>query len=384
MFKHLIKIFILAWGLCCFSSAFATTCVTSAKFTQGDGGPQVTNLNLTTSSGTITNLGLEINFDTFGGLQLQSANPLAGDFCSLTYGQPEAMFQNGSVSAGTNFWKVTYYTPTRKVFNSAACASKVYDFFTQSPHPFAFHWVENLTNISAQTDAAVFYYTSSYGANTPPCNNSKLYIPLKIEYAIGSSNSLEVAATSLFNIVGGCCGNGDYSKTSYSKTGTNLTIRTIAGSCSLTAPPINLGTFAPSVQRTQGILGGVLKSTTVTLNCPKVYNGFDVTPKVTITDAYQPSNTTCNPVNWATNGSDAIINLFTTATIGHTPAQRYCVYPVLTNGNQFSNTMTFPVIDSPTYQKSMDIYAGLFRQQVAPNPTSGPVASTLTLTVTYN
>ncbi len=384
MFKHLIKIFILGMGLCCLTPAFATMCATSAKFTQGVGGPTVTNLNLTTSTGTINNLVLEINFDQFGAIPVPATTPLAGDYCSLTYGQREAQFRNGTFSSGTNYWTITYGVPTKGISNPTVCASTAYNYFVGTPNPFSFHWLENVTGgDTAKTKAEAFYYTS--GSNySYLCNNTKFYIPLTIQYAIGPTNALGFTATLLYNIVGGCCGTGQYVGSTYTKTGTDLIIRKMTGSCSVTAPPINLGTFAPSVQRTQGILGGVLKSTTVTLNCPKVYNGFNVTPKVSITDAYEPSNTTCNPVNWAANASDAVINLFTTATIGHTPAERYCVYPLLTNGNQFSNTMTFPVIDSLTYQKSMDIYAGLYKQQGPANPTSGLVSSTLTLTVTYN
>ena len=383
MFKHLIKIFILGMGLCCLTPAFATLCATSAKFTQGSGGPTVTNLNLTTSTGTLTNLWLEINFDSFGALPTSS--PLAGDFCSLTYGQPGAQFRNGTFSSGTNYWTITYGVPTKSISNPTVCASTAYNYITTTPNPFSFYWAENVTGgDTAKTKAEVFYYTSG-SSYSYLCNNTKFYIPLSIQYAIGPTNSLGFTATVLYNIVGGCCVTGQYVGSTYTKTGTDLIIRKMTGSCSVTAPSLDLGTFKPTVARTNGILGGVLQSTTVTLNCPNVYwPGVSITPKVTITDAGNAGNTSCNPINTAANGSNAFVALFTSATLDDLPAGRYCVYPAISQGYQFSNTMAFPSITSSTYSASVPIYAGLRYNDTASNPSVGAVTSTLTLTVSYD
>ena len=381
MFKHLIKIFILGMGLCCLTPAFATLCATSAKFTQGSGGPTVTNLNLTTSTGTITNLWLEINFDQFGALTTSS--PLAGDYCSLTYGQPGAQFRNGTFELGTNYWTITYGVPTKEISNPA-CASTAYNYITTTPHPFSFHWLENVTGgNTAKTKAEAFYYTS--GSNySYLCNNTKFHIPLSIQYAIGPTNALGFTATVLYNIVGGCCGTGQFVGSSYTKTGTDLIIRKMTGSCTVTAPSLDLGTFKPTVARTNGILGGVLKSTTVTLNCPNVYQaGVSITPKVTITDAGNAGNTSCNPINTAANGSNAFVALFTSSTIDDSFAGRYCVSTVDYNNN-IINTMTFPQITSSTYTASKTIYAGLRYNDTTSFPSVGPVTSTLTLTVSYD
>lgn len=384
MFKHLIKIFILGMGLCCLTPAFATLCATSAKFTQGSGGPTVTNLNLTTSTGTITNLWLEINFDQFGALTTSS--PLAGDYCSLTYGQPGAQFRNGTFSSGTNYWTITYGVPTKEFSNPTVCASTAYNYITTTPNPFSFHWLENVTGNTAKTKAEAFYYTS--GSNySYLCNNTKFYIPLSIQYAIGPSNALGFTATVLYNIVGGCCGTGQYVGSSYTKTGTDLIIRKMTGSCSVTAPSLDLGTFKPTVARTNGILGGVLKSTTVTLNCPNVYwPGVPITPKVTITDAGNPGNTGCNPSNTATSPSNAFVALFKTADLNNDGyANRYCVIDTYSfNGIQYFNTMVYPQITSPAYTASKTIYAGLRYNDTATTPSVGAVTSTLTLTVTYD
>ena len=384
MFKHLIKIFILGMGLCCLTPAFATMCATSAKFTQGVGGPTVTNLNLTTSTGTINNLVLEINFDQFGAIPVPATTPLAGDFCSLTYGQPGAQFRNGTFSSGTNYWTITYGVPTKSISNSSVCASTAYNYITTIPHPFSFHWLENVTGgNTAKTKAEAFYYTS--GSNySYLCNNTKFHIPLSIQYAIGPSNALGFTVTVLYNIVGGCCGNGDFNLSTYTKTGTDLIIRKMTGSCSVTAPSLDLGTFKPTVARTNGILGGVLKSTTVTLNCPNVYQaGVSITPKVTISDAGNAGNTSCNPINTAANGSNAFVALFRSAAIDDTAAGRYCVSTVNYN-NSIINTMTFPQITSSAYTASMPIYAALRYNDTASNPSVGAVTSTLTLTVTYD
>jgi len=384
MFKHLIKIFILSAGLCGLTPAFATICITSAKFTQGVGGPTVTNLNLTTSNGTINNLVLEINFDQFGAIP--TASVLANDFCSLTYGKSGAQFRNGNAPPSTtNYWIVTYGVATKSISNSS-CASSAYDYFVGSPTPFKNDWLENVTGGNpANTKAEVFYYTSG-ASYSYLCNNTKLHIPLTIQYGIGgfeTGYALGFTVTVLYNIVGGCC-NSDTTGSTYTKTGTDLILRKITGSCSVTAPSLDLGTFKPTVTRTAGILGGVLKSTTVTLNCPGVYwPGVYTAPKVTITDAGNAGNTSCNPSNTAANGSNAFVALFTSSAIDDSPAGRYCVSSVDYNGS-IINTMTFPQITSTTYTASKTIYAGLRYNDTLTSPSVGPVTSTLTLTVTYN
>jgi len=151
----------------------------------------------------------------------------------------------------------------------------------------------------------------------------------------------------------------------------------------VTAPSLNLGTFKPDVTRTAGILGGVLKSTTVTLNCPNVYSqGVSITPTVTITDAGNPSNAGCPVSNSAANGSSAVVSLYTANTINDYPAGRYCVSKYTDAVGSYTNTITFPQITSAAYSESKTIWAGLYSY---PNPpTVGPVTSTVTLTVTYN
>jgi len=380
MFKHLIKIFILSAGLCGLTPAFATICITSAKFTQGVGGPTVTNLNLTTSTGTITNLVLEINFDQFGAVPTSSV--LENDFCSLTYGQPGAQFRNGTFSSGTNYWTITYGVATKAISNPA-CASTAYNYITTTPNPFSFYWAENITGgNTAKTKAEVFYYTSG-GNYSYLCNNTKFHIPLTIQYAIGPSNALGFTATVLYNIVGGCCKTGLFDGSTYTKTGTDLIIRKMTGSCTVTAPSLDLGAFKPTVTRTAGILGGVLKSTTVSLNCPDVYwPGVSITPTVTITDAGNPNNAGCPVSNSAANGSSAVVSLYTANTINDYPAGRYCVSKYTDSVGSYTNTITFPTITSSTYLASKTIWAGLYSY---PNPpTVGPVTSTVTLTVTYN
>jgi hypothetical protein len=381
MFKHLIKIFILSAGLCGLTPAFATICITSAKFTQGVGGPTVTNLNLTTSTGTINNLVLEINFDQFGAAPTSSV--LENDFCSLTYGQPGAQFRNGTFSSGTNYWTITYGEATKAISNPA-CASTAYNYITTTPNPFSFHWLENVTGNTAKTKAEVFYYTSG-GNYSYLCNNTKFHIPLTIQYAIGPTNALGFTATVLYNIVGGCCKTGQFVGSTYTKTGTDLIIRKMTGSCSVTAPSLDLGTFKPTVTRTVGILGGVLKSTTVTLNCPNVYQaGVSITPKVTISDAGNSANTGCNPSNTATNPSNAFIALFTSSNINDAAAGRYCISELKGNGYYLRNIMEFPQITSSTYTASKTIYAGLRYNVDGSSPSVGPVTSTLTLTVSYD
>ena len=374
-------------GLCCLTPAFATQCITSAKFTQGSSGPTVTNLNLTTSTGTITNLSLEITFTTLGGLK--NANTTSGvgggDFCSLTYGLQDTLYINGSTLAGNNYWQVTYGEPTKSL-QSTDCRSTAFNFSETAPHPFNYYWIENVNGGNKfRTKAEVFYYIKDNdGAYIYTCNQTKFLIQLKkVEYRMVSSSALVIDPNLLYNIVGGSGTDGTpVGSTVNQKSGTNLNLTKVASSCSVSTKNLFLGSFFQSAPRNQGILGS-LKGTTVTLDCPNLWSGINITPTVTISDAGNPGNFGCNPINTATNGSDAVINLFKTATIGHTPADRYCVYPVLSNGLQFSNTMTFPVINSATYQKSMDIYAGLFKQQGTANPTTGLVSSTLTLTVSY-
>jgi len=136
------------------------------------------------------------------------------------------------------------------------------------------------------------------------------------------------------------------------------------------------------VTRNNGILGGVLKSTIVTLNCPNAYTGAKVTPIVTITDAGNSANTGCNPSNTATNPSNAFIALFTSSTINDLPAGRYCASTVDYQGVK-RNTMVFPDITSLNYSETLQIWAGVRYNDNNSNPSVGNVKSTLRLTVTY-
>jgi len=152
----------------------------------------------------------------------------------------------------------------------------------------------------------------------------------------------------------------------------------------VTAPSLDLGTFTPSVTRNNGILGGVLKSTIVTLNCPNAYTGTAVKPTVTISDAGDPSNNfSCNPTNIATGAkSNAFIALFTSSTINDLPAGRYCASTVDYQGVK-RNTMVFPDITSLNYSETLQIWAGVRYNDNNSNPSVGNVKSTLRLTVTY-
>jgi len=380
MFKHLIKIFILGMGLCSVNPAFAApACRTNATFTQGIGGPTVTNLNFAASTGTLTNLVLEVNFVYLNAVKASA--PLAGDFCALTYGQPGAQFRNGTFSLGTNYWTVTYGTPT-KALASTDCSSVSYSYFTTTPNPFYLSWVENVTGgDTAKTKAEVFYYTVGNAYSSTSCRGTKFYIPLSIEYAIGPTNSLVVTPTLLYNLMGGCCGTGATTQNLITETGTDLTIRKLTSSCAVTAPSLYLGNLNPTVARTSGILGGVLKSTNVTLNCPNVWSGVNVTPTVTITDAGSAGNAGCNPINTAANGSSALVALYASSTILDSPAGRYCVSTYTDAGGTYTNTITFPTITSSTYSASKTLWAGLYSYPSA--PSVGAVTSTLTLTVTY-
>jgi hypothetical protein len=255
-----------------------------------------------------------------------------------------------------------------------------------SATPFNFHWPDwtgyTFTN-GSDYRAHVFWQLSRAPSNdySNVCGNSKLNIPLSIQVnQISSSQVLN--PNMLYNIIGGHGPNATWVGSNYTKTQTPLTLTKKNVSCTVTAPSLDLGTFKPTVTRTAGILGGVLKSTTVTLNCPNVYQaGVSITPKVTISDAGNAIS--CNPSNTATNPSNAFIALFRSAAIDDTAAGRYCVSPVNYN-NSIINTMTFPQITSSAYTASMPIYAGLRYSDTATTPSVGAVTSTLTLTVSYD
>ena len=385
MIKKTTRLLIFLFCLFCFNQTFARiACDTTYKFTNGKNGAAVKNLNVTQNIGTIPNLWLEITIYAFEGMQ--SKTSVFRDFCSFTYGAPGAMY---SYATPKQYYKITYGTSTSAYYTAPSdCNSESYSYPSTGNSPFNNAWIDSTANY-INTKAEVFWYllgTASAVWKTS-CSNSKFYIPLSISYKIGTTGSLAFDGSALYNNVPGCCYTAQVDTTAPAQAKTpspgDLTLRQIQGSCSVTAPPLNLGTQKPDAIRSNGILGGVLKSTLVTLNCNNVYTGTPVTPKVTITDAADAGNTGCNPTNTADNPSNASVNLFTSPTIDHNAAYRYCVSPFVLNGSQYSNTMTFPSITATSYTASMPIYAGMY-YTAAGNPTPGPVRSTLTLTVFYD
>jgi hypothetical protein len=393
MFKHLIKIFILGMGLCCLTPAFATSCLTSARLLQN--GAPVSSLSVVGGPSTL-NLTLEINFDTLGaiGLPAEVTNPVGhaiGDFCSITHGVVNGVITQGTIVTNSDYLRITFGTPSITRSNFTYCRSITLGNPYNSPTatPFNFHWPDwtgyPFTNGSDYV-AQVFWQLSNPINNdySNVCGNSKLTIPLSIQVnQIASSQVLN--PDMLYNIVGGHGPNATWVGSNYTKTQTPLTLTKKNVSCTVTAPSLDLGTFKPTVTRTAGILGGVLKSTTVTLNCSNT-SATSVTPTVTISDANNIGNTTnCNPINAAVDGSNAFVALFRSAAIDDSPAGRYCVSTVNYFNNSIINTMTFPPIASSAsaYTASVPIYAGLRYNDTTSFPNVGPVRSTLTLTVTY-
>jgi hypothetical protein len=382
----------LSAGLCGLTPAFATNCYTSARLLQN--GAPVSSLSVVGGPSTL-NLTLEINFDTLGaiGLSANVANPVGdaiGDFCSITHGVVNGVITQGTIATGSDYLRITFGTPTKTVSNFTYCNSLAIGNPYSSPTatPFNFHWPDwtgYTFTVGSDYIAQVFWQLSNPINNdySNVCGNSKLNIPLSIQVnQISSSQVLN--PNMLYNIVGGNGPNGRYEGSNYTKTQTPLTLTKKNVSCTVTAPSLDLGTFKPTVTRTAGILGGVLKPTTVTLNCSNT-SATSVTPTVTISDANNIGNTTnCNPINAAVDGSNAFVALFRSAAIDDSPAGRYCVSTVNYN-NSIINTMTFPPIASSAsaYTASVPIYAGLRYNDTTSFPSVGSVRSTLTLTVTY-
>jgi hypothetical protein len=388
MFKHLIKIFILSAGLCGLTPAFATNCYTSARLLQN--GAPVSSLSVVGGPSTL-NLTLEINFDTLGaiGLSANVANPVGdaiGDFCSITHGVVNGVITQGTIATGSDYLRITFGTPTKTVSNFTYCNSLAIGNPYSSPTatPFNYHWPDwtgYTFTVGSDYIAQVFWQLSNPINNDYKnvCGNSKLNIPLSIQVnQISSSQVLN--PNMLYNIVGGNGSNATWVGSNYTKTQTPLTLTKKNVSCTVTAPSLDLGTFKPTVTRTAGILGGVLKPTTVTLNCSNA-SATSVTPTVTITDAGNAGNAGCPVSNSAANGSSAVVSLYTANTINDYPAGRYCVSKYTDSVGSYTNTITFPTITSSTYSASKTIWAGLY--SYPDPPTVGPVTSTVTFTVTY-
>jgi hypothetical protein len=380
MIKTLIRA-LMCWACLFFAGqTWATTCNVSAKITLGKGGTTVLSAAVTTSTGTLTNYFLEISIDSYSGnLNSGSATSdyVKGDFCSLTYGK------NFQTHWGTSLgqlpkWTVQYGVATATI--PGGCVGGTYQFTSlppaNSPSPFIDGWLLSDGTALRQdlTEATAFWALSA----TTACTGTKLYLPLTINYDLGTNSSTLIDSVSLFKNVAFCCGNGTKSVGSYSATGTTFTIVRARGSCSVTAPTLSLGTYSTNSIHNQGILGGVLKSTNITLNCNNVRDTVNITPTITITDAGVPTNKTCDPVNIASTPAPAYIALFNSSKIIYDYAYRYCV----SQNSSAPNTIKFPDITTSTYTQSMPIFAGIF-SATQPVKKTGALLSVLQLTVSY-
>lgn len=390
MFKHLIKIFILVVGLCCFNTAFATQCNASAKLTSGKAGAPVTELKLTKTFTTRDDLWLEINFDQLLAVGITDSavtNPVGiGAFCSITFGAVGASILKGTIFEGQDYIRVTYGSPQASLSSSSCNTINLNSRYTNNAAtPFNYHWPDHTgyqTQYSTGADyvAQVFWQVGG-SPDSNICRNTKLYIPLtSVQVNLGTGSPVVLDPNALYEIRNGLGTN------QFVKNQTPLTFRPIRGSCSVTAPSVYLGNFLPTASRTSNILGGTLVPTMVTLNCPNAYTGTAVKPTVTISDAGDPSNNfSCNPTNIATGAkSNAFIALFTSSTINDLPAGRYCASTVDYQGVK-RNTMVFPDISTSNYLQTMPIYVGLrYNGAANTNPSTGYVKSTLQLTVSYD
>jgi hypothetical protein len=388
MFKHLIKIFILVVGLCCFNPVFATQCDASAKLTIGRAGAQVTDLKLTQTFTNRTDLWLEINFDQLlaVGLADSVTNPVGnGAFCSITFGAVGARILKGTIFQGQDYIRITYGSPETSLINSSICKTiNLNSSYTNSAAtPFNYHWPDHtgFTDYTKGADyvAQVFWQVGGI-TDSNICRNTKLYIPLtSVQVNLGTGSPVVLDPNALYEIRNGLGTN------QFVKNQTPLTFRPITGSCSVTAPSVYLGNFLPTASRTSNILGGTLVPTMVTLNCPNAYTGTAVKPTVTISDPFSENNLSCNPTNIATGAkSNAFIALFTSSTINDLPAGRYCASTVDYQGVK-RNTMVFPDISTSNYLQTMPIYVGLrYNGAANTNPSTGYVKSTLQLTVSYD
>ncbi len=354
--------------------SWATTCITSAKITQGQGGAAVSAITVSTYTGTLTNYFLEISIDSYVGNPI--ADPLAGDFCSITYAR-SARLHWGTLLNANPSWNVEYGTPVANAF--AGCSNRVYVSTQPLSSPFTdqFRFFDGaIHHPFEQTQASVFWVST--GTNTQACSGSKLYIPITINYNLGTNNTMVIDSLQLFKNVALCCGTTTNTTGTSSATGSTIQIRQVVGSCALTAPTLSLGTYSTNSIHSQGILGGVLKSSNITLTCNNMPNGVNVTPFINISDAGAPSNTSCNPVNIASTPAPAQIALFNSNKIVFDSASRYCVAP----STNAPNTIAFPKITSSTYTQSIPIYAGIY-SATQPVKKAGALLSVLQLTVYY-
>lgn len=379
---HLLHQSFRAWVclacLFCVQQALATTCVSSYRLTYGKEGGAANELKIYKSTGTLTNVYVEITLTATAASA--SASALGGDYCAFFFGKRGVKFQD---SSGTVNWTVTYGNPEVSL-SGVYCGSaqQIYDanlsLYSGSSASF---WTSNVSNVNTNTTAMVFY-TLTGGSNNA-CNMSKLYIPIGIEYNATSSVT-DIPVVKLFSV-------GSNPSGGASTSGISASILKKTGSCSLIAPNLNLGTFNPNDVQTGEILGGKVKPVLITLNCTEVWsNGSsNITPTVVITDAakptYGPGN--CNPLNTAANGSNARFALFNTPNYKFKDATvRYCVSPnidINDNNTRYTNEMKFPVINSVNYSASMPIYVGIRSDVYPAAPNPGPVSSTLLLNVSY-
>ncbi len=387
MFKHLIKIFILDVGLCCFNTAFATQCNASAKLTSGKAGAPVTELKLTQTFTTRTDLWLEINIDQIlaVGLADSVTDPVGkGAFCSITFGAVGAIIRKGTEATGEDYIRITYGLPEASLISNSCKTTKFGSSYTNTGgSPFVNGWPGN-TGFTDYTKTANYvaqvFWQAGGTATSNFCRDTKLYIPLtSVQVNLGTAQPVVLDPNALYQIRNGLGTN------QFVKNQTPLTFRPITGSCSVTAPSVYLGNFLPTASRTSNILGGTLVPTMVTLNCPNAYTGTAVKPTVTISDPFSENNLSCNPTNIATGAkSNAFIALFTSSTINDLPAGRYCASTVDYLGVK-RNTMVFPDISTSNYLQTMPIYVGLrYNGAANTNPSTGYVKSTLQLTVSYD
>jgi hypothetical protein len=384
---HLITPFIRAlmcWACLFFAGqAWATVCHTSAKITLGRGGATALSAAVTATTGTLTNYWLEVNIESYlGNLNNGSATSdyVKGDFCSFSYAKN---FQThwGTLLGQLPKWTVLYGVTSITI--PGGCVGGTYQFTSlppaNSPSPFIDGWLlfDGTAMRQDLTEATAVWAVS---ANTA-CTGTKFYIPLTINYDLGTSNSITIDSVSLFKNVAFCCGNGTKSVGSYSATGATFEVRTVKSSCALSAPTLSLGTYSTnSLIHTNGVLGGVLKSTDITLTCNSLGNVANITPNITITDAGAPTNKNCIPANIASTPAPAQIALFNSNKIVFDFASRYCVAP----STDAPNTIKFPAIAANTtaYKQSIPIYAGIY-SATQPVRKPGALLSVLQLTVSY-
>ncbi len=374
---HLLHQTFRAWVcLACFfcvQQVFATTCISNHKLTYGKGGGAANEMVVYKTTGTLANVYIEVTLTATDASA--SANALDGDYCAFFFGKRGVRFQDTTGSEVN--WTVTYGNPEISL-SGANCNSiqQNYDA-TLGLYSGAF-WISNVAASSNNTTAMVFY-TKTGGANNA-CNASKLYIPIGIQYnATGSTTDIPVE--NLFSVGSNTVGGASVS-------GVSASIRKKTGSCTLTAPNLNLGNFNPNDVQTDQILGGKVKPVQITLTCDNIWSSgaSAIKPTVVITDAanpvYGPGN--CNPLNSAANGSNARFILFNTPNykMGD-PSLRYCVTPMNWSGEQHTNGMKFPDIASANYSASMPIYVGIRSDVYPAAPNPGPVSSTLLLNVSY-